>query len=146
MGKGKSRVFHDVKAYVSCQEYDGIPVSVRQDRKSKVAPRVSEHSDKLALDRNIGMFLSGAFSFGKKQFLSEKDGKHSRCFWERYCWEAGEDFFVSGNLTGQQESCLGERSSYETDNIGRSRKHAGVRRFSKNSLMQRNSVRFQDAG
>lgn len=146
MGKGKSRVFHDVKAYVSCQEYDGIPVSVRQDRKSKVAPRVSEHSDKLALDRNIGMFLSGAFSFGKKQFLSEKDGKHSRCFWERYCWEAGEDFSVSGNLTGQQESCLGERSSYETDNIGRSRKHAGVRRFSKNSLMQRNSVRFQDAG
>ena len=72
MGKGKSRVFHDVKAYVSCQDYDGIPVSVRQDRKSKVAPRVSEHSDKLALDRNIGMFLSGAFSFGKNSFYRKR--------------------------------------------------------------------------
>ena len=38
--KGFSRVFCDVKAYVSCQEYVSILISVRIFiRKAKVAPR-----------------------------------------------------------------------------------------------------------
>jgi len=38
--KGFSRVFRNVKAYVSCQEYVSILLSVRKFPQSKVAPRV----------------------------------------------------------------------------------------------------------
>lgn len=61
MGKGFGRVFHDVEAYVSCQEYDGIPVSVRQDRKSKVAPRVSVYSDDSPLTETEYVSVRGFF-------------------------------------------------------------------------------------
>jgi len=43
--KGFCRVFRDEKAYVSCQEYDSILISVRIFPQSKVAPRVFVYSN-----------------------------------------------------------------------------------------------------
>ena len=57
------RVFCNVKAYVSCRGYDGIPLRARVKREIKVAPRIL---NVFVLDRK-SMFLSGAFFYSPEQ-------------------------------------------------------------------------------